>query len=113
MHKYMYFYDDVILQLYSKIFIPNFYNYIFNKYACLVSQLCLSLCNPMDCSPSGFSVHGIFPRQDYWNGVPFPSPGIFLIQGVNLAFPMPADRFFTTEPHGKPHLTVIVIIHTY
>ena len=23
-------------------------------------KLCLVLCNPMDCSPSGFSVHGIF-----------------------------------------------------
>ena len=26
----------------------------------LVSQLCLTLCDPTDCSLSGFSVHGIF-----------------------------------------------------
>ena len=26
----------------------------------LVTQLCLILCDPMDCSPPGFSVHGIF-----------------------------------------------------
>ena len=26
-----------------------------------VAQLCLTLCNPMDCSLLGFSVHGIFP----------------------------------------------------
>ena len=26
---------------------------------CFVSQLCLILCNPMDCRPPGFSVHGI------------------------------------------------------
>ena len=25
----------------------------------LVAQLCLTLCNPMDCSPSGSSDHGI------------------------------------------------------
>ena len=25
----------------------------------LVVQLCFTLCNPMDCSPTGFSVHGI------------------------------------------------------
>ena len=25
----------------------------------LVTQWCLTLCSPMDCSPSGFSVHGI------------------------------------------------------
>ena len=27
---------------------------------CLVTKLCLTLCNPMDCSPPGSSVHGIF-----------------------------------------------------
>ena len=26
-------------------------------YCCLVTQLCLTLCNPMDCSTPGFSVH--------------------------------------------------------
>ena len=30
---------------------------------CLVAQLCLTLCDPMDCSPPGSSVYGIFqPR---------------------------------------------------
>ena len=28
--------------------------------ACSVTQLCLALCDPMDCSPPGSSVHGIF-----------------------------------------------------
>ena len=27
-----------------------------------------------DCSPSGSSVHGI-SQQEYWSGLPFPSPG--------------------------------------
>ena len=26
-----------------------------------------------------------FPRQEYWIGLPFPSPGIFLTQGSNLS----------------------------
>ena len=37
------------------------------SYGCLclekerkVAQSCLTLCNPMDCSPPGSSVHGIF-----------------------------------------------------
>ena len=30
-------------------------------------------CDPMDCSLPDSSVHGI--RQEYWNGLPFPSPG--------------------------------------
>ena len=29
-------------------------------HACLVAQSCPTLCNPMDCSPPGSSVHGIF-----------------------------------------------------
>ena len=30
---------------------------------CSVAQLCLTICNPMDCSPPGSSVHGIFPAR--------------------------------------------------
>ena len=48
-----------------------------------------TLCNPMDCSLPGSPVHGIllsmgFSRQEYWNGLSCPSPGIFLTQGSNL-----------------------------
>ena len=39
----------------------------------LVAKPCLTLCNPMDCVSPGSSVHGI-PRQEYWIGLPFPSP---------------------------------------
>ena len=40
---------------------------------CLVAWSCLTPCNPMDCSPPGFSVHGTL-QQEYWSGLPFPSP---------------------------------------
>ena len=39
----------------------------------LVAQSCPALCDPMDFSPLGFSVHGIL-QQGYWSGQPFPSP---------------------------------------
>ena len=42
---------------------------------CLVAQSCPTLCDPLDCSPPGSSVNGIFFRQEYWNGLPFPPPG--------------------------------------
>ena len=51
-----------------------------------VAQLCLTLCNPMDCSLSGSSVHG-FSRQECWSGLPFPSPGIFPTQESNPGLP--------------------------
>ena len=45
-----------------------------------------------------------FPRQEYWSGFPFPSPGVFPTQGSNLrlsGLPAFAGVFFTTEPLGK------------
>ena len=37
-------------------------------HACLVTQSYLTLCDPMNYSQPGSSVHGIFSRQEYWNG---------------------------------------------
>ena len=38
-------------------------------------QLCPTLGDPMDSRPPGSSVHGT-PRQEFWNGLPFPSPSV-------------------------------------
>ena len=38
------------------------------------AQSCLTLCDPVDCSPSSSSVRK-FSRQEYRNGLPFPPPG--------------------------------------
>ena len=45
-------------------------------------QSCPTLCNPLDCSLTGSFVHGIL-QQEYWNGLPCPSPGALLTQGLN------------------------------
>ena len=37
-----------------------------------VTQLCPTLCNPMDCSLPGSSIHGIFQAR-ILGGLPFPS----------------------------------------
>ena len=37
----------------------EYYSIIKRMCACLVSQQCLTLCDPMDCSPQDSSVHGI------------------------------------------------------
>ena len=46
-------------------------------------QLCPTVCDPTDCSPSGFSIHEIF-RQEYCNGLPFPPPGDLPNPGIHL-----------------------------
>ena len=39
---------------------------------CAVSQLCLTLCDPMDCSPPGSSIHGLLQvRVLKWVAFPF------------------------------------------
>ena len=46
-----------------------------------------------------------FPRQEYWSGLPFPSPGDLpdpVMEPMSPASPAFADGFFTTEPPGKP-----------
>ena len=48
-------------------------------------QSCPTLCNPMDCSPPGFSVHGIFPARNTEVGGHFLFQRIFPTQGLNLS----------------------------
>ena len=48
-------------------------------YVCMQSctQSCLILCDPMDCTLQAPLSMG-FHRQEYWSGLPFPSPGDLL-----------------------------------
>ena len=46
-----------------------------------------------------------FPWQEYWRGLPFPSPGHLPdlgIEPMSLASSALAGSFFTTAPSGKP-----------
>ena len=43
-----------------------------------------------------------FPKQEYWSGLPFPSPGDLPDPGIEPRSPAWAGGFFTTEPPGKP-----------
>ena len=74
---------------------------LFKVCVCLVTQSCLTLCNPKDRSLPGSSVQG-FPRQEYQRGLPFPSPRDLPDPGTEPTSPTLACRFFTTEPPGKP-----------
>ena len=57
----------------------------------------------MDCSPPGSSVRGI-SHEEYWSGLPFPSPGYLPNPGIELLSPALAGEFFNTEPPGKPEI---------
>ena len=53
----------------------------------LVAQLCPTLCNPIDCSPPVFSVHGILQARTLERVAISFSKGIFPTQGSNLGLP--------------------------
>ena len=65
-----------------------------------VTQLCPTLCNPMDCSPPDSSVCGIFQARILQ--LSFPSPGDLSEPGMEPMSPALAGRFFATELPGKP-----------
>jgi len=44
-----------------------------------------------------------FPRQEYWSGFPFPSPGDLLDPGIKPVSPALAGGFFTTDAPGSPY----------
>ena len=57
-----------------------------------------------------------FPRQEYWNGLQFPSPEDILNPGIeptSSAYPSLAGGFFTTEPPGKPYYMAFLFIYFF
>ena len=43
-----------------------------------------------------------FSRQEYWSGLPFPSPGDFPDLGIKPGSPTLEADALTSEPSGKP-----------
>ena len=70
---------------------------------CVNARSYLILCDSMDCSPPGSSVHGIFQARTL-KQVVIPSPGDLPNPGIKPLFPALAGGFFTTVPPGKPVL---------
>ena len=96
-------YKAIIFQLKINKFIKwvvisSFLKLTIYIYMLTVTDKCSVVSNslhPMDCSPWGSSVHGIFSRQEYWSGLPFPSPGDLPEPGIqpgSLASPALAGR---------------------
>ena len=66
---------------------------------CLVAQSCPTLCNPMDCSLPGSTVHGDSLGKNTGVGCHALFQGIFPTQGWNLSLYVSAlaSRFITTS----------------
>ena len=68
---------------------------------CLVTQLCPTLCDPMDCRPPGSSVHGILQARNR-SGLPCPPPGDLPNPGTEPRYPALQVDSLPPEPPGKP-----------
>ena len=84
---------------------------------CLVAQPCLTLCDPMDCSPPGSTVHGDSPGKNTGVGCHALLQGIFPTQGLNPGLPHCRWILYqTSRPPGKPweyQMNTIFMSQTY
>ena len=75
-----------------------------------VTQSCPTLSDPMDCSPPGASVHGIFPGENTSVGCHFLLRGIFPIQGSKQSLLRLLQWLVDSlpvKPQGKPKNTSV------
>ena len=71
---------------------------------CTHAQSRPTLCDTLDCSLPGSSVHGLFSRQEYWRELPFPPLGDFSDPGIKPVSPELAGSFLTTAPPRKTQI---------
>ena len=64
-----------------------------------VAQSCPTLCDPMDGSLPGSAG---FSREEYWSGLPFPSPGDLPKPGIETRSPAVQTDALPSKPPGKP-----------
>ena len=75
---------------------------------CLVAKLYATLCDPMNCSLPGSSVHEIFQTKILeWVGLP--SPGDLSHPEISPVSPVLAGELLTTESSGKPYIANIFL----
>ena len=71
---------------------------------CLVTQSCPSLCDCMDCSPPGSSVHGDSPSKNTGVGCHNLLQGIFQTQGLNPGFLHCRQILYHLSHQGSPRI---------
>ena len=72
-----------------------------DKVKVKVTQLCLNLCDPMDCTIRGI----LQTRILEWVAIPFHSPGDLPNPGIEPRFPALQADSLPAEPPGKPKNT--------
>ena len=71
---------------------------------CLAAQLCLTLVTPWTVAHQAPLFMG-FSSQEYWSGLPFPSPGDLPKPGIKPGSPTLQADSLPTELRGKDNYT--------
>ena len=87
--------------LISVIFMLTIQNYVYSESESEVARSCPTLCNPWTIAHQAPPSMG-FSRQEYWSGLPFPSPGGLLNPGIEPRSPTLQAEALTSAPPGKP-----------
>ena len=89
--------------------------YLYTRMLAQLLHLCPTLCDPMDCSPQGSSVHGILEAR-ILEWVPMPSSRRFLqprdwtdVSCISCI----ADEVFTAATLGKPPISIYLCLYLY
>ena len=69
-------------------------------FCCLVPELCLTRCDPMDCNPPA-PLSMRFPKQEDWSRLLFPSPRDLPDPGLKPVSPALAGELSAAEPPEK------------
>ena len=81
------------------------------------AQLCSTLCNPVDYSPPGSSVHGIFQARTLeWDAIPFsgwssqPRDWILVSSTTGRFFTIWATRLVQFQPHKLHSISLLYVL---
>ena len=87
--------------------IENHYFLLFSL--CMIAQSCLTLCDPVDCSPPGPFVHRVFlARTLEWVAISFSRTSSWPRDQTHISLSLAlAGRFLPTESPGKPSFVVM------
>ena len=81
-----------------------------------VTQSCPTLCDPMDSSLHQAPLSIGFSQQEYWSGVPFPSPGNLPDPGIKPRSPALLTDTLPSEPPGKSiykSIYIYIYVHNH
>ena len=84
------------------------YIYVYRESDGLVAKSHRTVMTPWTIAPQAPLSMG-FPREEYWSGLPSPSPGDLPNSGIKPGFPAFQTDSLPTEPQGKPSYIYIYI----